>query len=84
MATAYDLREEVRRRFAESARAVADGASACGCGDGPCCGDEQISVEFTHEVAHGMHAAIVKAVKKRELEPKGLPVIEAAAQSGCC
>ena len=32
--TAEDLRDEVRRRYAESARAVLDGADGCGCGSG--------------------------------------------------
>jgi arsenite methyltransferase len=42
MATSADeLREEVRRRYAESARAVIEGSSGCGCGSGSCCdGDE--------------------------------------------
>src|SRR5262245_48626398 len=40
MATsADDLREEVRRRYAESARAVTDGSAGCGCGEGGCCDD---------------------------------------------
>jgi arsenite methyltransferase len=47
-------------------------------------GFEQISVEFTHEVADGMHGAIVKAVKTDELERAGLPVIQPAASAGCC
>ena len=47
-------------------------------------GFEQISVEFTHDVADGMHAAIVKAVKTSEPERKGLPVIQPAAEAGCC
>jgi arsenite methyltransferase len=47
-------------------------------------GFEQISVEFTHEVADGMHAAIVKAVKSGEPKAKTLPVIQPAAQAGCC
>ena len=38
--TADELREEVRRRYAESARAVTEGNSAdCGCGSGACCAD---------------------------------------------
>jgi len=37
--TADDLREEVRRRYAESARAVTEGG-ACGCGSGSCCEDD--------------------------------------------
>ena len=47
-------------------------------------GFEQISVEFTHEVADGMHGAIVKAVKTSEPARKGLPVIQPAASAGCC
>ena len=47
-------------------------------------GFEQISVEFTHEVADGMHGAIVKAVKTSQPEQKGLPVIQPAASAGCC
>ena len=47
-------------------------------------GFEQVSVGFTHEVADGMHGAIVKAVKTREPERKGLPVVQAAASAGCC
>jgi arsenite methyltransferase len=37
--TADELREEVRRRYAESARAVSEGSS-CGCGSGSCCEGE--------------------------------------------
>jgi len=47
-------------------------------------GFEEVSVEFTHEVADGMHGAIVKAVKTGEPEKKGLPVIQPAATAGCC
>jgi SAM-dependent methyltransferase len=47
-------------------------------------GFEQIEVTFTHEVADGMHGAIVKAVKTLEPAAKGLPVIQPAARSGCC
>ena len=36
MTSADELREEVRRRYAESARAVTEGSS-CGCGSGSCC-----------------------------------------------
>jgi arsenite methyltransferase len=39
-------------------------------------GFEQISVEFTHEVADGMHGAIVKAVKTHEPQKSALPVIQ--------
>jgi SAM-dependent methyltransferase len=47
-------------------------------------GFEEVSVEFTHQVADGMHGAIVKAVKTREPEAKGLPVVQPAAKAGCC
>src|SRR4029079_9085423 len=47
-------------------------------------GFEDVSVEFTHEVADGMHGAIVKAVKTREPERAGLPVVQPAERSGCC
>jgi hypothetical protein len=47
-------------------------------------GFEDVSVEFTHEVADGMHGAIVKAVKTREPERRGLPVLRPEATSGCC
>jgi hypothetical protein len=47
-------------------------------------GFEQISVEFTHEVADGMHGAIVKAVKTCDSASRGLAVIQPAAKAGCC
>jgi ubiquinone/menaquinone biosynthesis C-methylase UbiE len=47
-------------------------------------GFEQVSVEFTHQVADGMHSAIVKAVKTSEPKRKGLPIVQAAASAGCC
>jgi SAM-dependent methyltransferase len=47
-------------------------------------GFEEISVEFTHEVADGMHGAIVKATKTETPAVKGLPVVQAAAKAGCC
>ena len=47
-------------------------------------GFEQVSVEFTHEVADGMHGAIVKAVKTAKPVQKGLPVIQPAESAGCC
>ena len=47
-------------------------------------GFEEVSVEFTHQVADGMHGAIVKAVKTSDPEKKGLPVIQPAAKAGCC
>jgi arsenite methyltransferase len=47
-------------------------------------GFEQISIEFTHQVADGMHGAIVKAVKTSQPERTGLPVIQPATSAGCC
>jgi ubiquinone/menaquinone biosynthesis C-methylase UbiE len=47
-------------------------------------GFEQSSITFTHEVADGMHSAIIKAVKTHEPEEKGLPVIQPAVKAGCC
>jgi arsenite methyltransferase len=43
---------------------------------------ENISVEFTHEVADGMHGAIVKAVRS-EGPVKTLPIVPATS-AGCC
>jgi arsenite methyltransferase len=37
--TAEELREEVRRRYAESARAVSEGTGSASCGGGSCCVD---------------------------------------------
>jgi ubiquinone/menaquinone biosynthesis C-methylase UbiE len=47
-------------------------------------GFEEVSVEFTHDVADGMHGAIVKAVKTRDPRARGLPVVQPAAKAGCC
>jgi ubiquinone/menaquinone biosynthesis C-methylase UbiE len=47
-------------------------------------GFEQVSVEFTHQVADGMHGAIVKAAKTNEPAARGLPVIQPVASAGCC
>ena len=44
--TADELREQVRERYAKSARAVTEGdAEGCGCGDGGCCADA-VSEDF--------------------------------------
>jgi len=47
-------------------------------------GFEDVSVAFTHEVADGMHGAIVKAMKTSRPGAKGLPVIQPAERAGCC
>jgi ubiquinone/menaquinone biosynthesis C-methylase UbiE len=45
-------------------------------------GFQDVSVEYTHEVADGMHGAIVKAVRGAASSTKELPVVQAAP--GCC
>jgi SAM-dependent methyltransferase len=47
-------------------------------------GFENVSVEFTHQVADGMHGAIVKATKTLAPARKGLPLVQPAADTGCC
>ncbi len=47
-------------------------------------GFEDVSVTFTHEVADGMHGAIVKALKTTSPEQAGLPVIQPGERAGCC
>ena len=47
-------------------------------------GFESVSVELTHEVADGMHGAIVKATKTTRPAERGLPVVQPAASAGCC
>jgi arsenite methyltransferase len=47
-------------------------------------GFDEIEVTFTHGVADRMHGAIVKAVKTREPERRGLPIVRQAASAGCC
>jgi arsenite methyltransferase len=47
-------------------------------------GFEQISVEYTHQVADGMHAAIVKAVRTEEPARNALPVVQAVDNTACC
>jgi arsenite methyltransferase len=47
-------------------------------------GFEEVSVTFTHEVADGMHGAIVKATKTREPRRVGLPLVQPATRAGCC
>jgi len=47
-------------------------------------GFEDVSVEFTHEVADGMHGAIVRAVRSAAPGELRLPVLQAAGSPGCC
>jgi SAM-dependent methyltransferase len=49
-------------------------------------GFEEVRVEFTHQVADGMHGAIVKGTKGAAAagEPKTLPLAASEAAAGCC
>jgi SAM-dependent methyltransferase len=47
-------------------------------------GFDEVEVEFTHEVAPGMHGAILRAVKTTDPAARGLRVIQPARKSGCC
>jgi len=47
-------------------------------------GFEDVSVEYTHEVADGMHSAIVRARKAERPAARGMPAVQPAAKSGCC
>ena len=47
-------------------------------------GFEQVEVTFTHQVADGIHAAIVKAVRAETPEKRRPLVNQPAAQAGCC
>ena len=66
--TADELREEVRRRYAESARAVTEGG--CGCGSGSCCAGETDGASFGE--------ALYDAEQRGEL-----PQAAALASLGC-
>jgi SAM-dependent methyltransferase len=47
-------------------------------------GFADVSVTFTHEVADGLHGAIIKAVKTAEPARRELPVLQPAATGSCC
>ena len=47
-------------------------------------GFERVNVEFTHQVADGMHSAIVKAVKTSHPAAKALPLAQPTTQAECC
>ena len=68
---AEELREEVRRRYAESARAVSERGDGCGCGSGSCCGD-------TEEGATGFGQVLYDAEIRGEL-----PQAAVLASLGC-
>ncbi len=67
--TAHSLRDEVRRRYADSARAVTDG-SGHGCGSGACCEGESDAASFGE--------ALYSAEQRGEL-----PDAAALASLGC-
>ena len=70
--SAEELREEVRRRYAETALAVSESSPGCGCGEGSCCGDE---------VAAG-GKAFVEAFYEAEQQGE-LPEAATLASLGC-
>jgi arsenite methyltransferase len=69
--TTDELREEVRRRYAESARAVSEGSGRAGCGGGACCAEGEGDAERFGEVFYD-------AVQRGEL-----PEAAALASLGC-
>jgi arsenite methyltransferase len=69
--SANEIREQVRRRYAESARAVSDGSAASCCGSGDCCADEEID-------AAGLGQALYEAEQRGEL-----PQAAVLASLGC-
>ena len=50
----HSLREEVRRRYAQSARAVLDSAGDGGCGTGSCCSDDSSASAVSSEKFGGV------------------------------
>src|SRR5690349_6422699 len=74
MTTADELREAVRRRYAESARAVTDGTGGCGCGSGGCCDDSQATGVGSEKFGEALYDG----------EQRGdLPEAAALASLGC-
>ncbi len=47
-------------------------------------GFEDVSVAFTHEVAEGMHGAIVKGTRTSDPASRELPILDEATSAGCC
>ena len=69
--TASELREEVRRRYAESARAVTEGTDKASCGGGSCCADGESDAMAFGEALY-------------DVEQRGeLPEAAALASLGC-
>ena len=72
--SAEELREEVRRRYAESALAVTDGSGGCGCGSGSCCDDSSASAVSSEKFGDVLYDA----------EQRGeLPEAATLASLGC-
>jgi SAM-dependent methyltransferase len=69
--TADELREEVRRRYAESALSVTEGSGSCGCGSGSCCAGDENGAEAFGE-------ALYDATQRSEL-----PEAATLASLGC-
>ena len=69
--SAEELREEVRRRYAESARAVSEHGEGCGCGGGSCCVDDEA-------VGEAFGQALYEAEQRGEL-----PRAAVLASLGC-
>jgi arsenite methyltransferase len=57
MAPAEELREEVRRRYAESALAVRDESVGCGCGSGACCDDSSATAVSSEKFGEVLYDA---------------------------
>jgi arsenite methyltransferase len=57
MAPAKELREEVRSRYAESALAVTDGSTGCGCGSGGCCDDSSATAVSSEKFGEVLYDA---------------------------
>ena len=53
--TADQLREEVRRRYAESARSVIQGSANCGCGSRSCCEADSLDAASFGEALYDPH-----------------------------
>jgi arsenite methyltransferase len=75
MNAADELREEVRRRYAESARAVSEGTGGCGCGSGACCSDDSAANAVGSEL---FGEALYDAEQR-----SGLPEAALLASLGC-
>ena len=72
--SADELREEVRRRYADSARAVSEHGDGCGCGGGSCCVDDD-------EVGDMFGQALYDAEERGELPREGRACVARLWQS---